>query len=146
MSFRQATKTALLVTAFALTPMACVSGVENNTDAKATEFFGNHIRPLLASKCLKCHGPQKQEGNLRLDSLKSMLQGGDSGPAIAIGKPTESLLIEAVNYQSFEMPPSQEATRRRHSESPTMDRERRDLARSRATHSARNRVVYRSRP
>src|SRR5690606_41203330 len=29
-----------------------------------------------------------------------------SGPAIEPGKPEESLLIEAINYASYEMPPS----------------------------------------
>src|SRR5690606_33535802 len=56
--------------------------------------------------CFKCHGPDKQSGELRLDSRAAMLQGGDSGPAIVPGKPEESLLIEAVKYESFEMPPS----------------------------------------
>ena len=32
-------------------------------------WFETHIRPVLAAKCLKCHGNEKQEANLRLDSL-----------------------------------------------------------------------------
>ena len=107
MSFRLATNTSLLVATLALAPTACALDVEPSTNAKSIEFFENQIRPLLVTKCLECHGSRKQEGNLRLDSLTSMLEGGDSGPAIVIGKPTESLLIEAVNYQSFEMPPSE---------------------------------------
>ncbi|MGC3971701.1 MAG: DUF1549 domain-containing protein [Pirellulales bacterium] len=35
----------------------------------------------------------------------AVLKGGDSGPAVAPGKPEESLLIEAVKHESFEMPP-----------------------------------------
>src|SRR5690349_8413829 len=38
-------------------------------DPKAIEFFENKVRPLLAERCLECHGPEKQKGNLRLDSL-----------------------------------------------------------------------------
>jgi len=35
-----------------------------------------------------------------------MLKGGDTGPAIAPGKPAESLLIEAINYGgTYQMPP-----------------------------------------
>jgi hypothetical protein len=68
--------------------------------------FEKHIRPLLATKCLECHGEQKQEGNLRLDTREAMLKGGDSGPALVPGKPGESLLVEAIEYESYEMPPS----------------------------------------
>jgi mono/diheme cytochrome c family protein len=69
------------------------------------QFFESSIRPVLHSQCVKCHGENKQEGNLRLDSLEGLLKGGDSGPAIVVGKPQESLLMEAVRYESFEMPP-----------------------------------------
>jgi hypothetical protein len=70
------------------------------------KFFESQIRPLLAQHCFKCHGAEKQKGSLRLDSRGHLLAGGESGPAIEPGKPDESLLIEAVRYQSFEMPPS----------------------------------------
>jgi cytochrome c553 len=70
------------------------------------KFFENEVRPLLAENCFKCHGDDKQQGELRLDSLAAMTHGGDSGPAIVPGKPSESLLLEAVRYESFEMPPS----------------------------------------
>jgi hypothetical protein len=35
-----------------------------------------------------------------------MLAGGESGPAVVPGKPDESPLIEAINHESFEMPPT----------------------------------------
>jgi hypothetical protein len=73
--------------------------------AEQVQFFENHIRPLLAEHCWKCHGAEKQRGGLRLDSRTALLRGGESGPAIVPGKPEESLLIEAVNYASYEMPP-----------------------------------------
>lgn len=69
------------------------------------KFFESHIRPLLANRCFKCHGDQKQSGALRLDGLNAMLAGGDSGAAIVPGKPDESLLVEAIRYESYEMPP-----------------------------------------
>ena len=69
-------------------------------------FFENKVRPLLAEKCWSCHGQEKQKGSLRLDSLEGMLQGGESGPALVPGKLDESLLIDAIRYQSFEMPPT----------------------------------------
>ena len=72
----------------------------------AAVSFEKSVRPLLVAKCLKCHGEQKQEGNLRLDSREALLRGGESGPAVTAGNPRASLLIEAVRYDGLEMPPS----------------------------------------
>jgi len=69
------------------------------------EFFETRVRPLLHSRCIKCHGENEQKGGLRLDSLESLLHGGESGPAVVTGQPVGSLLLEAVRYESFEMPP-----------------------------------------
>ena len=71
------------------------------------EFFENDIRPLLVAHCLKCHGDdaKKIRGGLLLNSRASMLKGGESGPAVVPGNPAESLLIKAVHYDEFEMPP-----------------------------------------
>ncbi|HWA96902.1 MAG TPA: DUF1553 domain-containing protein [Pirellulales bacterium] len=77
-------------------------------NAKPGEFFENRIRPLLVDRCVRCHGPSKQESGLRLDSRESLLKGGSTGPAIVVGKPEESLLIEAVKHESLEMPPDEE--------------------------------------
>ena len=79
---------------------------EVDQDADSASQFEKQIRPVLATQCLKCHGEDKQEGNLRLDSLDAMLEGGDSGPAVVQGKPEESLVMEALRYESFEMPPT----------------------------------------
>src|SRR5579862_1207055 len=65
-----------------------------------TRFFETSIRPLLADHCQKCHGPQKQKADLRLDSRASILKGGESGPAAVPGHPDKSLLIKAVHHIS----------------------------------------------
>ena len=72
---------------------------------RAFRFFESQVRPLIAAKCQKCHGPRQQKGGLRLDSRAALLKGGKTGPVIVPGKVEESLLIEAVNYESLEMPP-----------------------------------------
>ena len=69
-------------------------------------FFESEVRPLLAEKCFSCHGEKKQKGDLRLDSLAAMMVGGESGVAVVPGKPDESLLVDAIRYESFEMPPT----------------------------------------
>jgi hypothetical protein len=70
-------------------------------------FFEQRIRPVLVEHCYECHSRQAEspKGGFRLDERESMLRGGDSGPAIVAGRPDESLLIEAVRYESLEMPP-----------------------------------------
>ena len=73
--------------------------------------FESHVRPLLIQHCLKCHGSEKQEAGLRLDSRNAALRGGDSGPAISIDQPESSLLIRAVRQQDgLEMPPDGKLT------------------------------------
>ncbi|MBI1914981.1 MAG: PSD1 domain-containing protein [Planctomycetes bacterium] len=74
--------------------------------AKAVAHFETRVRPLLVARCQKCHGPEKQRGGLRLDSVSGATRGGDSGPAIVPSKPDESLLIRAVRQSSdLKMPP-----------------------------------------
>ncbi len=69
------------------------------------KYFETHVRPLLVEKCFKCHNDKKQNGELRLDSREGVLLGGESGPAVVVGNLAESLLLDAVHYRSFEMPP-----------------------------------------
>jgi hypothetical protein len=69
------------------------------------QFFESKVRPLLVQQCYECHGNGKHKGGLRLDSRAGVLAGGDSGPAAVPGKPQDSLLIQAVNYQGLHMPP-----------------------------------------
>lgn len=77
-----------------------------NEDATVdSSRFESEIRPVLVQQCIGCHGASKQEGGLRLDSFAAMLQGGDSGAAVMPGTPDESLILEALRYESFEMPP-----------------------------------------
>jgi hypothetical protein len=63
----------------------------------------------LASRCLACHGPDEQEGGLRLDSREAAIKGGKRGPAVVPAKPAESLLIRAVRHEheKYAMPPKE---------------------------------------
>ncbi|MGB1709188.1 MAG: DUF1549 domain-containing protein, partial [Rubripirellula sp.] len=72
------------------------------------DFFEAQVRPVLIKHCLQCHGTRKQEGGLRLDSRAGWMQGGDRGVTIVPGKPSESLLIQAVQHEdaNLQMPPS----------------------------------------
>jgi hypothetical protein len=81
-------------------------GASDQAQAAREQFFEQSVRPLLAENCYSCHADQKQKGGLRLDSLASILKGGESGPAVVPGKPEESLLVDAINYAGPEMPPT----------------------------------------
>ncbi len=90
---------------FGLAVIPSLAMADDPLDTAQLKFFETNVRPLLASKCVQCHGAEQQKGELRLDSLAAMLAGGESGPAIVPADPEASLLIEAINYESFEMPP-----------------------------------------
>ena len=85
-----------------------VSAKEPEFTPVQIKFFEEQIRPLMSKECYSCHSADKQKGELRLDARSLILQGGESGPAVEPGKPTESLLIEAINYEGFEMPPKKQ--------------------------------------
>src|SRR6476659_7350121 len=73
---------------------------------EAVRFFEEKVRPILAENCYKCHGSEKQKGSLRLDLREAVLAGGENGPVLVPGKPDESSLVDAIKWQSFEMPPT----------------------------------------
>ncbi len=76
-------------------------------DARAIEFFEKQIAPILKRHCYQCHSHEagKAKGGLMLDSRHGWENGGSEGAAIVPGKPGESLLMKAVRYESYEMPP-----------------------------------------
>ena len=61
------------------------------------------VVPILLRRCIMCHGPRYQEGELDLRSKDTMLRGGKSGPALMPGDPAESLFIKRI--RAHEMPP-----------------------------------------
>lgn len=97
----------LIALAIVLTALAPRSAVADDS-AAGIEYFEKHIRPVLVQQCYECHALQAKtlRGGLRLDTRAASRRGGDSGPAVVPGKVDESLLISALKYDSFEMPPS----------------------------------------
>lgn len=65
--------------------------------AATTEIdFYRDIEPILAAACIKCHGPDKQKSDYRLDSRDAAIKGGEGGAAIVVGKSAESAIIKFV--------------------------------------------------
>lgn len=73
------------------------------------EFFEKKVRPVLVEHCFECHGTDQDsiEGGLSVATRENILVGGDSGAAIELGKPGDSLLIQSIRYDGlYQMPPS----------------------------------------
>ena len=82
--------TVLLFPLSALPALAENGGVENQVD------FTRDVYPLLISRCADCHGPDKQEGQLRIDARAAVFSGGVSGPSVVKGKADESILYQRI--------------------------------------------------
>ncbi|WP_233578199.1 PSD1 and planctomycete cytochrome C domain-containing protein [Tautonia sociabilis] len=75
---------------------------------ESLDFFEARIRPVLAERCVSCHGDRKQNSGLRLDSREAILQGGQiEGPAAFLDDPAGSPLLLAVRHEldGLTMPP-----------------------------------------
>ncbi|HEX6961451.1 MAG TPA: c-type cytochrome domain-containing protein, partial [Lacipirellula sp.] len=75
---------------------------------EAVEFFESRIRPVLVEHCYECHSGEAAilQAELRLDTAAHVQKGGQSGPLFEAGKAADSLLISALRYESYEMPPN----------------------------------------
>jgi hypothetical protein len=89
------------------TSVGFVCGPAARCDSKATApevDFNRHIRPILADRCFKCHGPDEanRKADLRLDTPDGLR---DSG-VIVPGDPDESELIGRITAtDNTRMPP-----------------------------------------
>ncbi|QDV83363.1 PSD1 and planctomycete cytochrome C domain-containing protein [Planctomycetes bacterium TBK1r] len=70
--------------------------------------FSGQIQPLFQRHCIDCHGPEEQNGGLRLDRSSDAFAEADSGTAAIVpGKPEESGLLARVKSSDEDdrMPP-----------------------------------------
>ncbi len=71
--------------------------VAEDVQPKVVDFVRD-VRPILQRACLRCHGPEKQKGEYRLDLRQVALKGGESyAPNIIPGKSVDSPLIRFVS-------------------------------------------------
>jgi|GEM_PF-6416823 len=77
--------------------------------------FEKDIQPLFEASCIGCHGENKQQGDLRLDSLAAVLKGGEDSKVVVPNKSKESALVVAISGLDEEktMPPKRRPGRDR---------------------------------
>ena len=76
-----------------LTPKKAESAAPLSPAQKAD--YAKVIQPLFDAHCVSCHGPKKEKGKLRLDSLEATLKGGKN-PTFTLGRPNSSMLLARV--------------------------------------------------
>ena len=77
------------------------------SEAEALVFFEQKVKPVFEAKCFKCHGDgDKIRAGFVMTNREDLILGGESGEAIDLESPLDSLILEAIRYESYEMPPS----------------------------------------
>lgn len=71
----------------------------------AAGAFEKDVAPILAARCLNCHGANNPKGNLRMDTFAGIMAGGDSGPFVVPGKLAASSLVERISATGDERMP-----------------------------------------
>lgn len=79
-------------------PSASTSPTASTTgDSEAARLYLEKVKPVFDTKCLGCHGPEKQKGKYRMDQPAVALKGGDSEKlAIKPGDPFASNLVRLI--------------------------------------------------
>ena len=95
----------LLVTIVAMNSSATGDEIPD-FPADQVAYFETDVAGILQSNCLKCHSGATPKGGLDLTRRGGILTGGESGSAVDLTTPAESLLIKAINYDGSEMPPT----------------------------------------
>ena len=78
------------------------------------KFYLEKVKPIFDTKCLNCHGPEKQKGKYRMDQPAIALKGGDSDKlAVKPGDPFASTLVRLLLLPPSDddvMPPTGKGT------------------------------------
>lgn len=95
--------------AWSTTPQTRVVSVPSESAPPAGVF--TEIHPLLVTHCVECHGPERQRGRLRLDTLAAAKRAGSSGvPALVPGEVGASELLRRIGLPRSDdeaMPPGE---------------------------------------
>ena len=79
-----------------VTFLALLAAVLASTEENTSVDFVRDVQPIFQAACFKCHGPEKQSGQLRMDGRTFAFKGGISGPVIVPGDAGASLLVKLL--------------------------------------------------
>lgn len=105
---------AAAILAIATSPPPRATGQESEPSPRLVEApppgvrlsYAREISELIAGKCLGCHNAADAKGKLSLEDVAGMLSGGTRGPALVVGKSSESrLFLFAAHRDKPTMPP-----------------------------------------
>jgi mono/diheme cytochrome c family protein len=89
-------------------PTPAVVVVEVKTVDSSLTVYEKAIAPILAQKCVSCHGPDKVKGKLQLQSPELILKGGKDGNILNGIQNEEALILQRIhlpNADEKHMPP-----------------------------------------
>lgn len=69
---------------------------EKKIDLKNAYYYADVVKPILESKCVSCHGANKQKGKLRLDEPSFIKAGGKHGAVLVVNQPDASEMIKRL--------------------------------------------------
>lgn len=85
--------------------LICFCGRVNAEQAAIDLLFERDVRPILKAHCWHCHGEEQElRGGLDARLVRSLVEGGESGPAVVAGNHESSLLYQRI--VSGDMPPA----------------------------------------
>lgn len=83
---------------WAFAAVACIAGAARAEDPAPADakFFEAKVYPIFQSRCVSCHGPEKQKGELRLDTAEGINKGGENGPLLVAKASADSTLFKLI--------------------------------------------------
>jgi hypothetical protein len=93
----------------ALWVAAALDAAQAARSRRALVDYRLQVQPILAERCLECHGADKRKGGLSLATYADALEGGRNGAAIRPGNAAGSLLLHRLKGDVEPQMPKDEA-------------------------------------
>lgn len=90
-------------------PVVEAKSIQKIDNLDSARVFLDVIHPILDTRCVSCHNPEKKKGELLLTSYDEIMQGGESGPALEAGSSDRSEIVKRIllpDRHDDRMPPS----------------------------------------
>lgn len=90
-------------------PVVEAKSIKKIEKLDSAKVFLDVIHPILDTRCVSCHNPEKYEGDLLLTSYDEILQGGESGLVVEAGSSENSEIVKRIllpDRHDDRMPPS----------------------------------------